>query len=63
MIRNVAEMITAKNSATMMEIHTPSIPKNIGSSNTAEVWNTRVRRKEMMADVIPSLSAVKKPEP
>ena len=26
-------------------------------------WNTKVRRKEMMAEVTPSLRAVKKPDP
>ena len=30
---------------------------------TEATWNTSVLRKEMIADVTPSLRAVKKPEP
>ena len=30
---------------------------------TEAIWNNNVLRKEMIAEVTPSLSAVKKPEP
>ena len=30
---------------------------------TANVWNTRVRIKDIIAETMPLLSAVKKPEP
>ena len=41
----------------------PSSPQIRGSTVTARHWNTSVRRKEIMAEVIPSLRAVKKEEP
>ena len=59
----MAENSIAINSATRMEYHTPSMPITSGSSNTAATWNTSVRRNEMSAEVSPSLSAVKNPDP
>ncbi len=41
----------------------PSRPQISGRSRTAEIWKTRVRRKEIRAEVRPSPSAVKKAEP
>ena len=41
----------------------PSIPKIKGRSKIAIIWKTNVRRKEITAEVRPSLRAVKKPEP
>ena len=40
----------------------PSSFQIMGSSSTADSLNTKVRRKEMMADTMPSFSAVKKEE-
>lgn len=53
----------AMNSATTMDIQTPSIFQRRGRSRTAATWKTMVRRKEIMADVRPSPNAVKNPEP
>ena len=53
----------AKSSAMTNESHTPSIFINMGRSSTARVWNTRVRRNEISAEISPLLSAVKKDEP
>ena len=59
--------MTAKESAsaTITENHTPSsgMPKSIGKRITVDVWNTSVRKKEMIADTAPLLSAVKNDEP
>lgn len=52
---------TAINSATTIDNHTPFISQTRGRSITAAHWKTRVRRNEIIADVTPSLSAVKKP--
>ncbi len=61
-IRNTADRITAISSAATMEIQMPSIPQNTGKISTAETWNTNVRRNEIIAELRPSLRAVKKPE-
>ena len=53
----------ATSSAATMEIQIPSIPQISGKISTAAAWNTRVRRKEMRAEIRPLFSAVKKPEP
>lgn len=52
-------------SATIIENQTPSIPDgNIrGKIMTVEVWKTIVRKNEIIADIPPLLSAVKKDEP
>ena len=50
-------------SAMVTDSHTPVRPKNIGSTITHRIWNTRVRRKEIKADTGPLFSAVKKEEP
>ena len=62
MIRKITPSTTAMNSATTMETQMPSIPHSSGRRMTAALWNTSVRRKEMMAEVTPSFSAVKKLE-
>ena len=62
MIRKNTPTATAMASATTIDHQMPSIPHTRGSSMTAAIWNTSVRKKEMMADVNPSFSAVKKPE-
>ena len=54
---------TAITSATTMESHIPSTLKITGSSITAEISKTSVRKNEMMAEVSPSERAVKKEEP
>ena len=46
-----------------MEIHTPVMPQIIGRISTAATSNTSVRKNEISAEVSPSFSAVKKPEP
>ena len=44
------------------EYQIPSIPKMIGISKTFMTWKTKVRIKEIAAEVTPSLRAVKNPE-
>ena len=39
------------------------MPKIRGKTKTAIVWNKRVRKKEMIAEMGPLLRAVKKEEP
>ena len=59
----MADMISAMTSATTTASHTPSSPRKIGRIRTAPLWNTRVLRKEIVADTIPLPRAVKKAEP
>ena len=54
---------TAITSATTIESQIPSIPKTAGSSITAAISNTSVRKNEIIADVRPSERAVKKEDP
>lgn len=56
-------MMVAMASAKMMEYQIPSTPKINGSKKTAESWNTKVRQKEIKAEISPLLKAVKKQEP
>lgn len=49
-------------SATTIDHQMPSTPHNRGSNKTATIWKTRVRRKEIIAEVKPSFNAVKNPE-
>ena len=56
------ENTTAMTSATTTDHQMPSSFQIMGSRITAPNWNTRVRRKEIIAEVTPSFSAVKKPE-
>ena len=60
---NINATTVASNSATTNESHTPSIPIIKGKKMTADVWNTRVLKKDMIAEINPLLSAVKKDEP
>ena len=57
--------IRESSSATITENHTPSsaVGNIIGRSITVEVWKTRVRRNEIIAETPPLLSAVKNDEP
>ena len=59
----IPQNAAAISSATMTEYQMPSIPKTKGNSNTAAIWNTRVRKKAISAEVRPSFKAVKNPEP
>ena len=61
--RNAVVSTSAQASATMMALHTPSMPHTMGSSMTVDVSNTSVRMKLMSADTLPLLSAVKNAEP
>ena len=49
-------------SAAVTASQIPSIPKRSGSRQTAAIWNTSVRKKEIAADTAPLLRAVKKEE-
>ena len=49
-------------SAAVMDIQTPSSFQISGRRSTVEVWNTRVRINEIIAETRPLLSAVKKDE-
>ena len=57
--RNVIPSSTDINSATTTDIHTPSSSHIIGRIIIAADWKTRVRIKDISAEVRPSLSAVK----
>lgn len=52
-------MIQAQISATVIASQIPSRPKMSGSSNTEAIWNTRVRKKDIAAEIPPLFSAVK----
>ena len=52
----------AISSAASTDIHIPVVLKRRGRSNTAPLSNTIVRKNDIIAEVKPSLSAVKKPE-
>ena len=56
-------MTRVRSSATITANQIPFMPRIIGRISTAATWNTRVRRKEIAADIPPLLSAVKKDEP
>lgn len=62
-IINVIVIIIDIISAAAIEIHIPSIPRKAGSINTAAIWNTKVRKNEIRAEISPLLRAVKKDEP
>ena len=49
-------------SATTIEIHIPFIPKILGSNKIIIIWNTKVLKKDIIADVNPSFNAVKNDE-
>ena len=55
--------IVARSSAMTNDSHTPSISITKGKSNTAEVWNTRVLKKDIIAEIRPLFNAVKNDEP
>ena len=57
------ETIKAKISATIIESHIPFSPTSTGRIKIDADWNTRVRKKDMIAEMMPLLSAVKKPDP
>ena len=50
-------------SAATTESQMPFMPSRWGNTRMAVTWNTRVRRKEITADTMPLLSAVKNAEP
>lgn len=52
-------MIQAQISATVIASQIPSRPKMIGRSNTDAIWNTRVRKKDIAAEITPLFNAVK----
>ena len=51
------------NSAIPTALQIPLIPNNVGSKRIIIIWKTRVRRKEIAADITPLFSAVKKEDP
>ena len=57
------ERTVAISSATTTENQSPFTPKNSGRMRIAPSSKTSVRRNEIIAEVTPSFSAVKKPEP
>ena len=56
-------MTTAIISANTTENQIPSTPQKRGKTKTDEIWNTKVLRKEISAEVSPSFKDVKKEEP
>lgn len=56
------ETSSVRNSATGMASQAPVIPRNLGRIRRASVVNSRVRQKEMTAEVFPLDSAVKNPD-
>lgn len=59
-IKKNAEMIHAHTSATVMAHQIPSIPNSSGKMRTDSIWKTKVRRKEIVAEITPLFNAVKK---
>ena len=51
------------NSTTTIDAQIPSSSQIIGRIITAAIWKTSVLKNEIIADVRPSLSAVKNDEP
>lgn len=56
-------IIRVTSSAALMAHQIPLIPKIAGRISSAANWITRVLRKEIVAEIIPLLRPVKKPEP
>mgnify|MGYP006960311277 FL=1 len=54
---------SVRSSAIATAIHIPLIPKIAGSIRIAAIWKINVLRNEMVAEISPLLSAVKKAEP
>lgn len=63
MRKNNTHVAAAASSATIMDIHMPSIPHSRGRIRTAAAWNSSVLKNEINADVSPSFNDVKKDEP
>jgi hypothetical protein len=60
----ITVIITARASAITIESQIPStLLKIIGRKITPATWKTRVRIKEIIADMVPLFKAVKKDEP
>ena len=55
--------MVANISAITIEYQMPSRSKKMGSIITASDWNTRVRKKDIIAEIMPLLRAVKNPDP
>lgn len=53
-------MMIADSSAVVIAHQMPSRSKKIGRIRTEIIWNTSVRRKEIVAETAPLLRAVKK---
>ena len=53
----------AINSATTTESQIPSRPISLGNKITAAIWKTMVRKKDIIAEIRPLFSAVKKDDP
>lgn len=61
-IINTADTSKDNISAKTTDNHIPSISKNIGNINIIAIWNTKVLKKEIIADINPLFNAVKKLE-
>ena len=55
-------MNSVRNSATGIDSHIPLVPSASGRSSAERTIKTKVRKKEIKAEVFPSDSAVKMPE-
>lgn len=55
--------MTAIISAATIEAQIPSTFQNIGKIKTADIWNINVLIKDIVAEISPLFSAVKKDEP
>ena len=62
MIKNTVKSMAPSSAATMAS-QIPSRSKIIGSSTTAQIWQTKVRTKEITAEIRPLLSAVNRELP
>ena len=62
-IIKVTDSSAAISSAITTESHIPSISITKGSKSTAAIWNTKVRKNDIVAEIRPLFSAVKKDEP
>ena len=57
-MKQITVRISATNSAATIDSQIPSSPQIIGKTSTAMIWHTKVRIKEIAAEISPLLSAV-----
>ena len=61
-MRKIVPSPTLSNSPAVNAHHKAPSPKIIGNKNAKPIWNIRVLHNEIIAEIAPLLSAVKKEE-